>query len=255
MSIFAISDLHADNRENRELVDQIDQNDYQKDSLIIAGDISNKLSVIESTLQTLSTKFKHLFFVPGNHELWVAKDHQDSFYKFDQILAVCKKLGIHTAPFFVDGAWIIPLFSWYEAGFYPAGDPTAEELNGWSDFHLCNWAGETAPIDRFLEMNKPHLKRYDRPVITFSHFVPRLDLIPPPSVLFFKSLPMVSGSTKIEDQLRQVGSSVHVFGHTHINRDVEIDGVRYVQNALRYPRERKMFNRPNRLNLVKVWPA
>ncbi len=255
MSIFAISDLHADNRENRELVDQINPLNFQDDSLIIAGDISNKLSVIESTLTSLASKFKHLFFVPGNHELWVAKDHEDSFQKFDQILALCDRLGIHTQPKLVDGAWVVPLFSWYEAGFYPAGDPNAAELQGWSDFHLCNWGDEQAPLDLFLQKNRPNLHTYDRPVISFSHFVPRLELIPSPNVLFFKSLPLVAGSTKIDDQLRQIGSQVHVFGHTHINRDLQIDQVRYVQNALRYPRERKMFNRANVLNLVNVWPT
>ena len=42
----------------------------------------------------------------------------------------------------------------------------------------------------------------------------------------------------LDEQIRRLGSAVHVFGHSHINRDLRIDGVRYVQHALRYPKER-----------------
>jgi len=34
--------------------------------------------------------------------------------------------------------------------------------------------------------------------------------------------------------LNAVNSIIHVFGHTHINCDRVIDGVRYVQSALGY---------------------
>ena len=253
MAIFAISDLHADNRANRELIQSISTTRYQTDHLIVAGDISNRLDVIRPTLQALKQRFRSVFFVPGNHEMWVSKDDDDSIRKFEQILAVCADLGIFTSPALVDGAWVVPLFSWYEASFYPAGDPQATELKGWSDFHLCNWHTRPDPLDYFTTLNTPHIKSYDRPVISFSHFVPRLELIPDPSVLFFKSLPLVSGSSQIEAQIRQLGSRVHVFGHTHINRDVILDGVRYVQNALRYPRERQMYRFENQINLVQVW--
>jgi Icc-related predicted phosphoesterase len=48
----------------------------------------------------------------------------------------------------------------------------------------------------------------------------------------------VAGCASLEDQIRQLQSRIHVFGHSHISCDRVIDGVRYVQNPLRYPRER-----------------
>jgi hypothetical protein len=57
--------------------------------------------------------------------------------------------------------------------------------------------------------------------------------VPPVRWLRFKGLPLVAGSTEIEAQLRETGSAVHVFGHTHIPEDRVISGVRYVQNFLR----------------------
>jgi len=49
----------------------------------------------------------------------------------------------------------------------------------------------------------------------------------------------VAGSELIEKQIRQVGSKLHVYGHQHINRDREIDGIRYAAHCLGYPNERK----------------
>ena len=49
----------------------------------------------------------------------------------------------------------------------------------------------------------------------------------------------MAGCTALDEQIRRLGSAVHVFGHSHINCDRVIDGVRYIQNALKYPKDRK----------------
>jgi hypothetical protein len=75
-------------------------------------------------------------------------------------------------------------------------------------------------------------------VITFSHFVPRIDLLPaviPPSRRGL--LYPVLGAARLDCQLRQLGPSVHVYGHSHINRQVMIEGVSYINNAFGYPHE------------------
>jgi len=55
--------------------------------------------------------------------------------------------------------------------------------------------------------------------------------------LNFKGLYRVGGTTRLDEQIREVGSTIHVFGHSHINWEKEVDGVLYVQNAKGYPRE------------------
>jgi hypothetical protein len=52
--------------------------------------------------------------------------------------------------------------------------------------------------------------------------------------LFFgwRALAEVMGSSKIDEQIRQLSSQVHVFGHSHMNVDRTIKSVRYVQHAL-----------------------
>ncbi|CDI73798.1 hypothetical protein, conserved [Eimeria praecox] len=77
-------------------------------------------------------------------------------------------------------------------------------------------------------------------VITFSHFLPRAELAKlyplNPGALAY-----VMGSTRIDEQLRQAQGSMHVFGHSHVNIDHHIEGVRYVQHSLGRPSEQKWF--------------
>lgn len=41
---------------------------YVRDVLLLAGDVSDDLAVLERTLALLTARFAHVFFVPGNHE-------------------------------------------------------------------------------------------------------------------------------------------------------------------------------------------
>jgi predicted phosphodiesterase len=232
--IFAVSDLHTDFRENRRLLERIPAAEHRGDALIVAGDVADSLEVLAETLGFLRGRFGEVFFVPGNHELWVRGREGDSLEKLRAVLATCEAAGVRTRPARAGGAWVVPLFAWYHADFDVRGEAVEAELEGWADTYLCRWPAGLGRLDRhFLAMNEPHLVRYDGPVVSFSHFVPRPDLVPPVRWLRFKGLPRVAGSEGIEAQVRRLGAAVHVYGHTHIAGDRVIDGVRYVQHWLR----------------------
>lgn len=250
MRVFAVSDLHTDFPRNRLLVERLPRGEFRGDALLVAGDVASEVETIESTLALLRDRFGRVLFVPGNHELWVRGGGGDSVEKFHRVLSLCRELGVETRPARLGGVWAVPLFSWYEPEFDTRGDAETEELAGWADFHFCRWPEEVrSPCAHFLEMNEPHLGAYDAPVVSFSHFVPRLDLLPPTRALRFRGLPRVAGCAGLDAQLRRLGSRVHVFGHTHIPCDRMVQGVRYVQNALRYPRD----HRHAELPLLPVW--
>jgi hypothetical protein len=121
-------------------------------------------------------------------------------------------------------------------------------MKAWADFHLCKWPKDAQPLaDYFLRLNEPHLRSYNAPVVTFSHFIPRADLLPPPEYLRISWLAHVSICKALDAQIRQLNSSVHVCGHTHTTFDRVIDDVRYVQNAVRYPKERRSGSLPIKL--------
>jgi Icc-related predicted phosphoesterase len=56
-----------------------------------------------------------------------------------------------------------------------------------------------------------------------------VQLLPRRTFLHNKTLPLVVGHDRLDEQIRRIQSRVHVFGHTHIDKDKTIDGVRYVQ--------------------------
>src|SRR6185312_2446657 len=90
MRIFAISDVHTDFRENFQLLEGLSTREYRGDSLILAGDVSHDVTVLRRTLDLFLARFAHVFFVPGNHELWVRTGVQeDSLQKFNEVLKIC----------------------------------------------------------------------------------------------------------------------------------------------------------------------
>ena len=245
MRIFATSDLHSDFKENWAVLEQLSSTDYQRDVLIVAGDIAHQMGRIRDTLALLRSKFSRVFYLPGNHELWVRGEAEDSIDKLDLILGLCAQLDVQTSPHRLGSLWIVPLFSWYDESLNPdsPGEAIPDEddyLEAWGDFRFCRWPARIGSVmDYMLRLNKGRIRVYDGPVVSFSHFLPRSDLLPEKSKLIFKGLPRVAGSTAIDRLIRTLRPEVHVFGHSHINCDRVIDGIRYIQHAMLYPRERE----------------
>ena len=158
-----------------------------------------------------------------------------------------------TKPLRLDDLWVVPLFSWYDGVFRTRdGRRRIDARQGGPIFTSANGPTDAAPLsDYFLRLNEPHLKTYDAPVITFSHFIPRSDLLPPKEYLRISWLGNVSVCAALDTQIRQLNSSVHICGHTHTTFDRVIDDVRYVQNAVRYPRERRTPSFPIKLITAK----
>ncbi|KAL1527515.1 hypothetical protein AB1Y20_008905 [Prymnesium parvum] len=253
--LYAVSDLHWDHPENRAWLEKLQPLAHADDAIILAGDISHRPSVIEECLRGFKARFAHVFFCPGNHELWVKRDDahvaaagrfETSLDKLRWLLDLCASLGVHTQPLkLAGGVWVVPLLSWYQSNL--DGLATAQSLKHAeevvSDAHLCAWplgCSSDSIADELAQRNQKALARaYDGPVVSFSHFLPRADLMPPRQNMGARGFLLdVSGCRSLETQLRQLGSRLHVFGHTHINWDAHIDGTHYIQNAVRYPRDR-----------------
>jgi hypothetical protein len=79
--------------------------------------------------------------------------------------------------------------------------------------------------------------------------IPRAELLPPKEYMRISWLPTVSVCAALDTQIRKVNSTVHVCGHTHTTFDRVIDNVRYIQNAVRYPKERRAESFPIKLIL------
>lgn len=240
MRVHAISDVHVDYDLNARWISALSRQDYTDDVLILAGDVSDDLSRLRWCLTDLSRRFRKVVFVPGNHDLWVMRDDRriTSFEKLDLVRKVASDCGVSTAPHEEVGLSVLPILSWYDFSF---GQPSADLRRVWADFTACRWPSgidEEAITTRFLaETCDGAQGSIGRDVITFSHFVPRRDLLPWfPGRESLNLLPVL-GTGRIDTKLRSLGAVVHVYGHSHVNRRAVIDGVTYVNSALGYPQE------------------
>ena len=250
--IYCVSDLHTDHNQNltwcRSLHAQGGR--FKRDVLIIAGDVTSSLEILRVTLELLAKTFAKVFYIEGNHDLWVKGKLSgglhirpvpiDSLQKLGEVQALCASLGVATEPAYAAGAIVVPLHSWYHASWDKEpeiigwdGIPTAETTM--MDFHLCKWPPELDPktdslARHFDRMNDetgttgtgaPSLDARvaalraahpSAPLITFSHFVPLQELFPEKRYLFHPPLSKVSGSEFLAKRIRGLRPDVHVFG-------------------------------------------
>ncbi len=238
MRIFALSDIHIDYSENRKWLHQLSQRDYVEDVLILAGDISDVVLLLMEGFEALKKRFLEVLYVPGNHDLWVHRNGGgNSLEHFFLIKKVAADYGIRMEPAHFGPVSIVPLLGWYDYSF---GRPAEELLAAWVDYQACKWPDnfdEAAITNFFISSNEAWLAVKNETIISFSHFLPRIDVMPSSVPVKKRILYPVQGTVQLEQQLRTLGSKIHVYGHSHVNRHLSIDGTLYINNAYGYPHE------------------
>ncbi|HKX31126.1 MAG TPA: metallophosphoesterase [Blastocatellia bacterium] len=239
MRVFTLSDIHVDYSVNARWIEKLSTSEYRDDLLILAGDVSDSLRLLEWSLTTLAARFKQVLYVPGNHDLWVIRDGEQrtSLEKFDQVSRVAEQSGASMQPFHYRDLSIIPLLGWYDYSF---GQPGSELRRHWMDYRACRWPDgfeESQVATYFESLNNPNPGVVGGTCITFSHFLPRIDLMPEYIPKEKRILYPVLGSARLDEKIRALKPKIHVYGHSHVNRRIQIDGITYVNNAFGYPRE------------------
>ena len=251
MRVFALSDVHADYPENLEWLLSINDLEYRHDVLILAGDISHDMLILRRVFKSLAGKFRDVLFVPGNHELWVAgvngangvngvdePEFRCSLEKFYAVLKLCEEEGIRSTVCHYGGVSLIPLFSWYDFSF---GEPDRHLLRAWRDFRACRWPRRldsvAAVSTYFLQKNLSSLEISNEIVISCSHFLPRIDVMPAGIPEKRRKVYPVLGSTGLGEQVMRLNPDIHVYGHSHVNQLIELENTVYVNNAFAYPGE------------------
>jgi predicted phosphodiesterase len=236
--VYALSDVHFDHPAAEEWVHGLHATRFLDDVLIIAGNLADSLKAIQRALIAIRSKFRRVFYVPGNHEMWInrgeASKYPDSFCKLWALLELCDELDIEVAPAAIcKDVYIVPLFSWYNIQFDkkdPFPDPKAEYDK------YAKW-----PIDPMqqvwrymLALNRRYISLpYHGTVITFSHFVPRHGL----PTWREKGVLKVSGCEELDEQIRDANSICHVYGHTHYRHFQSHENITYVHRSLEFGSE------------------
>jgi predicted phosphodiesterase len=255
--VYAVSDIHVDYPQNLEWVLGLDCHEYQADVLLLAGDVSEDMNLLERVLRGCLERFAKVMFVPGNHDLWVRRCTYDcSLAKFGRILELCGELDVATEPFEYEGVEFLPLFSWYDFSF---GSMERSLRLGWRDFYACSWP-ESLPdshaVTRYFHQLNNGVFEWIKarsahrgheyhglapiPRITCSHFLPAIELMPSWVPESKRTVYPVLGSVELGAQVRRLAPDIHVYGHSHVNQIIKIDSTHYVNNAFATPRETRI---------------
>mmetsp|Transcript_6086 Transcript_6086/g.19851 ORF Transcript_6086/g.19851 Transcript_6086/m.19851 type:complete len:381 (+) Transcript_6086:99-1241(+) len=249
--LVAVSDIHVDDAANMRWIESLPER--KREAIVVAGDVSDRFDRLEHVFRCLTEKYGAVFFTFGNHDAWVRTDEEfkDSVEKIDAIAELARRTGVATEAAVIGQSRrcvVAPLTAWYHSSFDTEpnvtrwkGIPSAKLVM--TDFRRCKWPDglrEEALAKAMDDRNEDietilGLARDD--LVTFSHFLPRVELLPEKRYLFLPTLTQAVGSRFLGDRVKRLNPDVHIFGHTHINWDATIDGVRYVQAALAYPNE------------------
>ncbi len=238
MRVLTISDLHIDYRENYLWLEGLSDYDYKGDLLILAGDICSDPKLIAEVFKKLKKVFKEVVYITGNHELWVSGGTAaGSFEKLALVNRIAQDNGIMTKPYTVGSLSIVPLYAWFDYSF---GAPTKDLFNGWADYKNCSWPGDFSMSDvtgYFLSLNHTSLKIKNLNVITFSHFMPRIDIMSPFIADHMKFIYPALGTVLLDEQIKYLSPFIHIYGHSHVNARIKKDGILYLNNAYGYSHE------------------
>lgn len=238
-------------------------------AIVVAGDVADSFSATLTALAELKRRYTRVFWLPGNHELFLrgddARAFPDSWCKLFARRQACARLGIETSPALVTPSVVVaPLLSWYDGGAFFAGtdDPAASSSSSSLRFDApCDW-GPVCEKDVhrvMLSLGKRQLAtaraaasgRGDGAsvLITATHFLPRRDL-PFHGGIMQQAMGCVALGAAVLPALgaavlggggggdgpgrQQRQQHIHVYGHSHVNvdRDDLGDSVRYVQHSL-----------------------
>jgi predicted phosphodiesterase len=253
MKLFAISDLHVGYAANREALDRTPR--HPDDWLILAGDVGETAQHLDETLAALTRRFARLFWVPGNHELWTrpAEDGARGARKYSELLDVCRRHGTLTPedPYALwDGEGgrhrIAPLFLLYDYSFAPP-QITPEQAVPWAlesgvlcaDEYLLHadpYPSRAAWCEARCLATERRLDQATRdepyPLVLINHFPLLRRQAELPSIPRFS---IWCGTQRSYDWHLRFRASVVVYGHLHLRRSEQLDGVRFEEVSLGYP--------------------
>lgn len=233
MKIQVISDIHIDLLDKRTadlMINRISLYAKDIDVLVIAGDLAEvRKPIFKETVQKFCDKYKHVVFVPGNHEFWGA-----AFIEaFHELMEIASKInnfhGFYDDSIEIDNQRFIGGTMWF-------GDTPATRIaqKTWSDFHEIKASKEVFwklihDASKYLDDN---VKSTD---IVVTHHAPLYKSLNP-HYFGINGLLGVN-AFYLNDKSKLISSAkpkLWIHGHTHYAVDYMAGETRVVSNPLGY---------------------
>ena len=259
--LFAISDIHLHHASNWSALEELPAHPH--DGLVLGGDITESIVQLERMLTLLAPRWGRLFWIPGNHDLWTVARHGDlerGVARYEKMIALCRRYGVHTPEddFVVwphaqlphEGRlWpvmIAPLFLLYDYSFAPEG-MTPSEARKWAEeggimasdealLHPDPYPSREAWCDARLKLSEQRLAEVSRShrLVLLNHWPMRRELVRLGRVARYAPW---CGTERTRDWHTRFNAGVVVSGHIHVRATDVIDGTRFEEVSLGYPRD------------------
>lgn len=255
MKLFAISDLHLDFSVNRKALATLPA--MPDAGLITGGDLCTSLDHLRGAFDQLCPKYRQVFWVPGNHELWSSKSADGKMLrgeeKYHALVEICRQYGVLTPedPFCRwmgrEGEYVVaPLFIPYDYSFRPDHVPLEGAIE-WAmeSGVLCSDEKliETAPYPDMIawckarfdySMTRLAAENPQAPKILVNHFPFREDLV---RIRRIPRFTIWCGTKLTQDLHTRFKIKTVISGHLHMRATDYREGVRFEEVSLGYPRD------------------
>jgi Icc-related predicted phosphoesterase len=269
MKIGLTSDLHVEHHPEVVPLVCARVRELAVDVLVVAGDLTARLDVLEQALAALARAAPRVLFVPGNHDLWcspsVEEGGPDSRARFErEIPARCARAGVHPlgagGPLVVDGVTFVGATGWYDYSL------RSRELDGtftladyrrgawgrlrWNDKARVVWPStDGAMLDdeaicsaqvALLEQQLDEAGA--RPTVVVTHHLPFAELVTSKGEPPWDFINGFMGSARLGEAMqRGRGVRLGCCGHTHFRKQARVRGVAgeftVEASPIGYPRE------------------
>lgn len=194
------------------------------DVLVIAGDFTT-ISYIYSQTKTLCERFKHVLYVPGNHEFWTA-DKERVFHQLDKLASQYDNFHwLYNSHTEIEGVKFFGGTMWFEKQ-----KDSQQHEKYWSDFRrikkLSSWVyKDNEDFRKMLD------REYEPGGIIVTHHLPSKKSIHP----MYKGEPTNRWYyTDMDEWILDNQPPLWIHGHTHEQFDYMIENTRVVANPRGY---------------------
>jgi metallophosphoesterase superfamily enzyme len=282
LSVSILSDLHFDSHLPsygvsdtmvRKLFDPIFTQDGMEpaDVLIIARDLGHYNSQSYTIIKMLrEIYFKHIICVLGNHDYYLINHIQrddydlDSFKRVDEMRNLLNSIdGVHCLNgnvVEIEGIRFGGCDSWYDGAYSMWLYDPKRTKGDWIDSYWrmrMNDAHHMPNIKRFDALWKIEKRKieavYQQCDVMITHVMPSIN---PEHVDKMYRNDKATGYFTFDGQkyLKDTTAHTWIYGHSHSNKDVQVNGVRMVANQLGYRNEAiKNGLQDKRLTISPMW--
>lgn len=267
--LYALADLHIGHLLNSKALDNLEIRS-PGDGLILAGDLGETKAHLETCFRKTKACFDHVFWVPGNHELYSSPSSSATGFdalkgeaKYNACIELARSHGVLTP----EDSWmlwrdgdrqtIIALcFTLYDYSFRPA-DVSREQALDWAReqdivatdemlLHSAPYPTRDEWCHSLCDRTEKKFEEYaskhpDASFIIVNHWPLREDLIHIPLIPRFS---LWCGTKRTGDWHARgrfgdghPGALAVITGHLHVRRTDWIDGCRFEEVSLGYPRQ------------------